>query len=46
MNWDGIQAHWPALKRSLRKEHPDLDLDALERTPEGRRHVLQLLDAR
>ncbi|APX10537.1 hypothetical protein [Tateyamaria omphalii] len=46
MNWDEIQEHWPALKKSLRKEHPDLDMNALETTPEGRRQLLQLLDAR
>lgn len=45
MNWDDIQKHWPELKRSLRDKHPDLDTDALETSPEGRRQLLQLIDA-
>lgn len=46
MNWDDIQHYWPDLKRKLAKDHPDLDTDALERTPEGRTRLLQLIDAK
>lgn len=46
MNWDEIQNHWPELKRAIRAEHPDLDTDRLEQTAEGRRQLLQLIDAK
>ena len=46
MNWDDIQQHWPELKKSLRQDHPDLDTDSLETSPEGRRQLLQLIDAK
>ena len=46
MNWNEIQQHWPDLKARIRAEHPDVDADALERTEQGRRQLLQLLEAK
>ena len=46
MNWSDIQAHWPDLKARIRAEHPEFDTDELERTDEGRRQLLQLIEAR
>lgn len=46
MNWDELQDRWPELKRTLRDNHPDLDTDALEQTPQGRQQLMQLIDAK
>lgn len=46
MNWEDIEKHWPELKRDIRKRHPDVQADELEKTPEGRRQLLQLIDAK
>lgn len=46
MNWNDIQARWPDLKARIRAEHPEFDTDELERTDEGRRQLLQLIEAR
>ena len=46
MNWSDIEAHWPDLKARIRADHPEFDTDELERTDEGRRQLLQLIEAR
>ncbi|MEO1154323.1 MAG: hypothetical protein AAFR34_02650 [Pseudomonadota bacterium] len=46
MTWDDIQKYWPDLRDRLRADHPDLSADELERTPEGRRQLLQLIEAK
>lgn len=46
MNWNDIQAHWPDLKARIRAEHPEYDTDDLERTEEGRRQLLMLIEAK
>lgn len=46
MNWSEIQAHWPDLKARIHAEHPELETDELERTEEGRRQIMQLIEAK
>ncbi len=45
MHWNEIEENWPELKKRIRTEHPDIDADALEKTEQGRRQLLQLLEA-
>lgn len=45
MNWNEIQHRWPELKARIHEEHPDVRTEELERTSEGRRQLLQLIEA-
>ena len=46
MNWNDIQSQWPELKARIRAEHPEVETDELEKTTEGRRQLLQLIEAK
>ena len=46
MNWEEIQKKWPDLKRRIAADEPELDTDGLERTEQGRRQLLLLIEAK
>lgn len=46
LHWKDIEAQWPELKQRIRSDHPEFDTDELERTDQGRRQILLLVEAR